>query len=95
MEEGPAPSGAAWEPKEYVIPVQVFAEVTLGPKPLTREEFRKICDRYRTKDEILSALSRGSWQKGGIAPTLILIAIVLLLLTLSVGYVIVRRRRTA
>ncbi|MDD5090927.1 MAG: hypothetical protein PHQ23_08425 [Candidatus Wallbacteria bacterium] len=46
-----------WQPKDYVIPVEVFAEVTMGPEPLTREQFRTICDRYRTKDEIVAALS--------------------------------------
>jgi hypothetical protein len=95
MEEGTPPSGSAWEPKEYVIPVQVFAEVTLGPKPLTREEFRRICDQYETKDQILAALARGPWRKESIIPKLILGAAILLVLALSGGYLLAKRRRSA
>lgn len=49
-----------WRAKDYVIPVQVFAEVTLGPKPLTRQEFRAICDRCSTKGEIIETLKTAS-----------------------------------
>ncbi len=51
-----------WRPKEYVIPVQVFAEVTLGPRPLSRAEFRAICDRCSTKEEVIKALKTASWS---------------------------------
>jgi hypothetical protein len=47
-------------PREYFIPVLVFAEVTMGPKPLTRDEFRSICDKYKTKKDIVKALELGS-----------------------------------
>lgn len=45
-----------WQPSDYIIPVHVFSEVTLGPEPLTRDEFRRICDSYKTKNEIIEAL---------------------------------------
>jgi hypothetical protein len=44
---------------EYVIPVDEFAEVELkGLRVLSREEFRTICDREKTKEAILKALSQ-------------------------------------
>jgi hypothetical protein len=45
-----------FKPADYYIPVLVFAEVTTGPDPLTREEFRKICDKKKTKEAIIQAL---------------------------------------
>lgn len=41
---------------DYWIPVDVFSEVVLGPDPLTREEFRQICDQYISKEEIIKEL---------------------------------------
>lgn len=44
----------------YTILVPVFAEVVIpGASPPTREEFRKVCDKYKTKDAILAALRKG------------------------------------
>lgn len=44
--------------RHYVIPVDAFAEFeTDGRDVLTREEFRKACDRYKTKEKIVEALS--------------------------------------
>jgi hypothetical protein len=46
------------EAVQYVIVVDEFAEVNIpGLQPLTREEFRKICNARKTKPEILRALS--------------------------------------
>jgi len=43
----------------YVIAVDEFAEFDLpGSSALSREEFRKICDRHKTKARILAALAR-------------------------------------
>lgn len=61
LEEGYMPR-LEWRAREYVIPVQEFAEVTLGSKPLTREEFRSICDRCSTKEEVIKALKAASWS---------------------------------
>jgi hypothetical protein len=56
-----------WKPVEphrlrgvnYVIAVDEFAEVELkGVRALTREELRAICDREKTKERIIAALSR-------------------------------------
>jgi hypothetical protein len=45
-------------PAEYLIPVDEFAEFALsGSNTLTREEFRSLCDRHKTKEEILTALT--------------------------------------
>ena len=64
LQENNLPSWYQWKPKEYVIPVQVFAEVTLGSTPLTRNEFRSICSRHETKEEIIKALVNASnWNK--------------------------------
>jgi hypothetical protein len=44
---------------QYVIAVDEFAQAeTRGLQPLTRKEFREVCDAYKTKTEILRALSR-------------------------------------
>lgn len=46
----------------YTILVPVFAEVVIpGSAPMTREEFRKICDKYKTKEAILAALRKGAY----------------------------------
>jgi len=43
---------------KYILLVDEFAEITLrGYRTLSREEFRARCDRYRTKEEIVKALS--------------------------------------
>lgn len=58
-------AGTDWQPVEisrlgtasYLIPVDEFIEVEVhGPRTLTREEFRALCDREKTKDAILAAL---------------------------------------
>jgi hypothetical protein len=42
----------------YLIPVDEFAEIELsGLRSLTRQELRAACDRYKTKEEIVKALS--------------------------------------
>jgi hypothetical protein len=47
-------------PARYVIPVDEFAEVELqGVRVPTREEFRALCDRAKTRKAILEALARG------------------------------------
>ena len=58
--------GVAGRPKldqleavQYVIAVDEFAEVEIpGLQPLTRQEFRDVCNTRKTKPEILEALSR-------------------------------------
>jgi hypothetical protein len=46
-------------PSNYVIPVVEFAEFELnGANALTREEFRAICDRHTTKEEIVEELRK-------------------------------------
>ena len=43
----------------YVIPVAEFIEFELpGSNAMPREEFRALCDRYLTKDDILRALKQ-------------------------------------
>ncbi|MBN2083213.1 hypothetical protein JW859_13525 [bacterium] len=46
-----------WDPLEKLMPVYVFAEVEIGPDPLTRAEFRAICDTGSTREEIITALN--------------------------------------
>lgn len=50
----------SWESKEYFLPVNVFEEVTLGARPLTREQFRKLCSQGETREEILESLVKGT-----------------------------------
>lgn len=38
------------------LPTEQFLEVTSSATPLTREEFRKLCDQYQTADAIKAAL---------------------------------------
>jgi hypothetical protein len=46
-------------PSDYVIPVVEFAEIEMnGSNALSREEFRAICDRHSTKEEIVRALEK-------------------------------------
>jgi len=62
----PKAQGGPWKevegyqlaPSQYVIPVDEFAEIELpGLRTLTREELRAACDRYKTKEEIVKALT--------------------------------------
>jgi hypothetical protein len=47
------------EPVDYVIAVDEFAEVEIpGLQPLTRQEFRDVCNAKKTKPEIREALGR-------------------------------------
>ena len=65
--ESPTDRGNTWweevnpdqlEAAQYVIAVNEFTEAEIpGLQPLTREEFRKICNAHKTKPEILQALS--------------------------------------
>jgi hypothetical protein len=51
------PEPYLWRPVNYLIPVDEFAEVELrGRGVMTREEFRALCDRERTREAILHAL---------------------------------------
>jgi len=46
---------------QYVIAVDEFAQAEIrGLQPLTRQEFREVCEAYKTKAEILRALSQRS-----------------------------------
>ena len=64
----PKDGSADWKPAErhslegayYVIPVDEFAEVEVpGLRTFDRNEFRALCDRYKTKDAIIKALTTG------------------------------------
>ena len=51
------------EEDEYSLPVEVFAEVNGPVVPPTREEFRALCDRFKTEKEICQAVKRGDWGR--------------------------------
>jgi len=51
------------EPADWTIAVDDFLEVEVPTLvPPTREQFRRLCDQYRTKAEIRKALQNGNWQ---------------------------------
>jgi hypothetical protein len=61
-----------FESKDYTILVPVFSEVTTpGKVPLNRDEFRTICDKYRTKEEIIRALQKGEGRNSYLKNNLI------------------------
>lgn len=84
-----------WEPRDYVIPIQVFAEVTMGPEPMTREEFRSLCDHHKTKQAILEALTVDSFRRSRLIspPVWIIVSASVGLLVLIAALVLRRRRR--
>jgi len=45
-----------FSPEEYFLPVEIFAEATGSAEPLTREEFHKLCDRYKSRKKIIAAI---------------------------------------
>ena len=46
-----------FKPVTYTVPVPVVVEVVVpGDKPLTRGQFRKICDKHKTEGAIVAAL---------------------------------------
>jgi hypothetical protein len=56
--EDPVNYGVVLIDELYIILVDEFAEVELnGINTLTREEFRDVCDKFHTKEEIVRALS--------------------------------------
>ncbi len=44
----------------YLLPVQIFAEANGPLTPLTRTEFRALCDKHKTQEKILLALEKHS-----------------------------------
>jgi hypothetical protein len=44
-------------PEEYYLPVEVFAEATGPAKPLTRDEFRRLCHKCRNEKEVIHAIA--------------------------------------
>jgi hypothetical protein len=63
----PADGSAEWKELEpwkmranrFLIPVDEFAEVELkGSRVISREELRAVCDRFKTKAQILAELQR-------------------------------------
>jgi hypothetical protein len=58
MEEHPQASYTKWRNASYLIPVYVFAEMTLGAEPPTREEFCAVCDQGGTPEQIAARLGR-------------------------------------
>jgi hypothetical protein len=84
--------GIEWEPASKLIPVYVFAELTMGSEPPTREEFRAICDQGATEQEIIAALTkgRGNPLRGIILAAGAAIAVVLALVFL-LSFVLRRR----
>lgn len=79
-----------WTPKEYLVPVNVFEEVTLGPRPLSRKEFQAICDRGDSKEDILEMLTKGTRSR---FPTLIVISSLILLFLFIIVIFVYQRRR--
>jgi hypothetical protein len=91
--------------RDYSVLVPVFAEVILPTEePLTRDEFRDVCDRYDNKEEIIEALEEGaglgpSPGPGGTAKIIVIAAaalcfvIAVALIGLVIFLVFARRRR--
>ncbi|UCE27138.1 MAG: hypothetical protein JSW52_12455, partial [Candidatus Coatesbacteria bacterium] len=94
-----------YEPQNYSVLVPVFAEVILPTEvPLTRDEFRAVCDEYDNKDDIIEALESGTGGKGsgsGISGTtkIIIIAAAALCLIIAVAlfglviFLVLKRRK--
>lgn len=60
-------------PEEYFLPIEVFGEATGSAEPLTREEFRKLCDKHKERDQIIAAIeSRTTFT----APKPLIIAVI-------------------
>lgn len=65
--EAPVELIVNYAPRSYSVLVPVFAEVILPTEePLTRDEFRAVCDAYNNKDDIIEALESGA---GGTGPS--------------------------
>jgi len=91
----------------YSILVPVFSEVIIpGEVPLTRDEFRAVCDKHQTKEKIISALEKGEGSSinptkgssgcfpGGLPGWLyIVIGVVVGILVIIAAVLIWRRRR--
>lgn len=58
FQEGLRSARYEWKPRDYVVPVQVFTELTLSSTPPTREEFRSACNRGKTKEDIINILNK-------------------------------------
>lgn len=56
-----------YEPTQVWIPVEVFAEASGSAEPMTRKEFRELCNGCRTKDEIIAAVGGGRTSAGRLA----------------------------
>jgi hypothetical protein len=105
LTEAPVELIVNYAPKSYSILVPVFAEVILpAEEPLTRDEFRNVCDRYDNKKDIIEALEEGAGPgpspgPGGttkiivIAAAALCLVIAVALIGLVIFLVFARRRR--
>jgi hypothetical protein len=98
-----------WQPVEshtlaeshYLIPVDQFAEVELTQsRVLTREELRAVCDREKTKEAIVAALTQPTGGASGGAPLsawgMFVLVVALGLVGLAVlAYLVGRKLKTA
>jgi hypothetical protein len=94
-----------YEPQNYSVLIPVFAEVILPTEvPLTRDEFRAVCDAYDNKEDIIEALETGAGRTGpslGLSGTtkIIIIAAAALCLVVAVAlfglviFLVLRRRK--
>jgi hypothetical protein len=78
-------------PSEYFLPVEVFAEAEGPANPMTREEFRALCDRLGSKEAIIRAVE----GRGGSARGLALFAAAAVVLALGCLLLVRHVRRRA
>ncbi len=77
--------------QSYLVPVQIFAEANGPLTPLTRTEFRALCDKHKTQEKILFALEKQSstppWHWIGFVLFGLMVAFFLY------GYIALRRKQ--
>ncbi len=82
-------------PQEFYLPVEVFAEATGPATPFTREEFRALCDKYKSKDAIVRAIENRDAYIRLQKPVIYVIIFVVVLLGVFTAINVIRRSRRA
>ena len=80
-------------PEEYYLPIEVFTEATGSAEPLTREEFRALCNQYKNKEEIIAAIESSATFKNVKPLIMVVIASVLIIASIALFPLIKKRRK--
>jgi hypothetical protein len=82
-------------PEEYFLPIEIFAEATGSAEPLTREEFRKLCDRYKNRKKIIAAIESRAALTNSKPVIIVVIASILMVASIALVCLLKNKRNVS